>query len=163
MRPLTQEYVQELFEYRDGKLYWKQDRGNHKVNGKQAGFIHTNTGYRRVTIDHRNHLEHRIIFLHHFGYLPECLDHIDGNCINNSIENLRQASFTQNMHNRKLNKDNKSGVKGVRFVPSRNLWVARIRQKDTLVFLKYYKTLEEAKKGIEVARLELHKEFARHE
>lgn len=163
MRTLTQEYLQELFDYRDGELYWKTDRGRSKVKNKRAGYVHKQSGYRRVSINHRSQLEHRIIFLHQFGYLPECLDHKDGNPLNNNIENLRPATYTQNMYNRKLNSDNKSGVKGVWYVPSRKCWRARIRAKDSLLFCKYYKTLEEAEKAIKQARDLFHKEFARHD
>jgi hypothetical protein len=163
MRELTQEYLQELFDYKDGCLYWKNDRNTVKVKNKRAGYVHTQTGYRRLSINHYPYLEHRIIFLHQFGYLPKCLDHKDGNRENNNIENLRPATYVENMHNRKLNKDNKSGIKGVWYVPSRQSWRARIRSKNLLVFCKYYKTLEEAEKGIKQARAELHKEFARHE
>lgn len=162
MRQLTQEYLQELFEYRDGELYWKLSTNRRRIQNKKAGTIRPD-GYKVVFIDKKNYLAHRVIFLHQRGFLPECLDHIDNNPSNNLIENLRPATRSQNMQNKKLHKNNTTGVKGVYFVTSRNKWYARIREHGKLVFHKYCKTLEEAQYVLTQAREQLHKEFARHE
>jgi hypothetical protein len=41
------------------------------------------------------------------------IDHIDGNAANNRIENLREATNSQNLANHEKNKNNTSGFKGV--------------------------------------------------
>ena len=41
------------------------------------------------------------------------IDHVDGDHLNNQRKNLRFASATQNLQNRKLPKNNKTGYKGV--------------------------------------------------
>jgi len=54
-----------------------------------------------------------LIFLYHHGYLPKFVDHIDGNKKNNRIENLREATKSQNAMNQKVSTRNTSGIKGV--------------------------------------------------
>tara|TARA_R110000851_G_scaffold10268_2_gene37205 strand:+ start:643 stop:1125 length:483 start_codon:yes stop_codon:yes gene_type:complete len=65
------------------------------------------SGYHRVTIDGKTRYLHRITFLFLYGYLPEIVDHIDGNPSNNSKGNLRAATAEENSMN-------KGGVEGVR-------------------------------------------------
>lgn len=55
----------DLFNYSDGKLYWKTRRGPIKA-GTQAGGI-SDTGYIGVIINGRYHLAHRIIWEMHNG------------------------------------------------------------------------------------------------
>ena len=43
------------------------------------------------------------------------IDHIDGNSKNNKIENLREATLSQNCQNQKIRNTNTSGTKGVWF------------------------------------------------
>ena len=52
------------------------------------------------------------------------VDHIDGNSLNNHVNNLRWVNNLQNTLNSKLSISNKSGVKGVRFHEGRNKWVS---------------------------------------
>ena len=43
----------------------------------------------------------------------KCVDHIDSNRLNNTISNLRWCNSQENQHNRQLNENNTSGVKGI--------------------------------------------------
>jgi hypothetical protein len=52
------------------------------------------------------------------------VDHIDGNSLNNHVNNLRWVNNQQNTLNSKLPISNKSGKKGVWFHQGRNKWVA---------------------------------------
>jgi len=54
-----------------------------------------------------------------------CIDHIDGNTLDNRKKNLRECSYSQNMWNLKKIYG-KSKFKGVTFVPSKKKWGARI-------------------------------------
>ena len=56
-------------------------------------------GYRQLMIDGVRLLEHRVIAAMHGMSLDHCIDHIDGNTINNKIENLRPATQAQNTRN----------------------------------------------------------------
>lgn len=159
---MNQEYLKKLFYYDDGWLYWKEDRGPKKVKDKKAGSIVKTTGYWRVCIDNKSYALHRLIFLYHHGNLPSHLDHINGNILDNRIENLRPASLSQNCHNSRRYKNSKSGVKGVFWAPSKNKWIARIRMNRKNVFLKYCDTLEEATMCVRQAREKYHGEFTNH-
>ena len=76
-----------------------------------------NNGYKTVYLSTNTHskmmLLHRLVFLVHHNYLPNIVDHIDGEKTNNSIDNLREATHSQNMMNSKKGKNNTSGFKGV--------------------------------------------------
>lgn len=55
------------------------------------------------------------------------VDHINGNRLDNRKANLRKATRSENMRNRKIAKNNKSGFKGVWFNTKRDRWVAYIK------------------------------------
>lgn len=108
---LTQEYIQSLFTYSSGKLYWKASRKGAK-HDRPAGTLNSN-GYIRISIDKKLYYAHQLIYLFHHGNMPKCIDHISGDKSDNSKENLRIASVQENARNQKKRTDNTSGYKGV--------------------------------------------------
>ena len=117
---LTKELLESLFHYIDGSLIRKTGRVGDI--GSVAGCIHRGTGYVHVKIDHKAYKLHRLVFLLHHGYLPEIVDHIDGNKANNRIENLRGATKSQNSMNQKIRSTNTSSVKGVSWHKVNKKW-----------------------------------------
>lgn len=107
--------LNEIFEYKDGKLYWKYTLKFGAIKARQRAGYACPDGYRKVGIDKKSYMEHRIIWrMHHpRGRMPAFLDHIDGNRSNNKIENLRSVTISENQNNRhsnyklKAKKDNK--------------------------------------------------------
>ena len=91
---MTQEYALSLFEYIDGKLFWKVNR-KRAIKGNEAGCI-KGKGYKYVCVDGVSHRVHRLIFLMHHGYTPPIIDHEDDNRLNNRIENLQELSNSEN-------------------------------------------------------------------
>ena len=150
----------ELFEYRDGALYWKAVRRGHKV-GSVAGRLDT-AGYWRVNTGGRKHLNHRIIFLMHYGYMPDFIDHIDGNRANNLIENLRESTGNQNQHNARTRKDNASGVKGVHLHKDTGKWCVQLKINGKPKHIGLFSELDVARQAVEAARQQLHGEFMNH-
>lgn len=69
---------------------------------------------------------HRIIYSLFFDKTPEdfVIDHIDGNCYNNKISNIRLVTVRENSFNRKMSSRNTSGVTGVRFDEKENRFTA---------------------------------------
>ena len=106
---------------------------------------------------------HRMIFLVHHGYLPEVIDHIDGNQDNNNIKNLRGVTLSQNQFNRKIDKRSTTGVKGVTWCKKNQRYVAQIRIHYKEHYVGSFKALEDATKAIIEFREKHHGEFARHE
>jgi len=113
-----------------GQIFWRE-RDNKSFNsrfaGKEAGTV-TVAGYRSVCLRKRLWFVHRVVWLLHYGENPNGeIDHIDGNKLNNRIQNLRCVTHAQNMKNLRINSANKTGVAGVCFDNSRALWLASIR------------------------------------
>ena len=155
---LTAEYVNELFRYDNGKLYWKIDKKKMKPND-EAGRTKSN-GYCEVRIDGKLYGTHRIIFLMTYGYLPKIIDHIDGNPRNNNIENLREATHAQNMKNSKIPKHNTSGIKGVYWDARYKKWIASCYVDNVHKHVGTFDDIVEAAIALDKFRKEFHKEFA---
>jgi hypothetical protein len=90
-----------------------------------------------------------------------CVDHKNGNSLDNRKCNLRIATHGQNTKNAKLNKRSTSGHKGVTWHKPGNKWRAQIQNNGKKMHLGYFNTKEEAAKAYNIAALELFGEFAR--
>ena len=103
---------------------------------------------------------HRLVYEAHYGEIPEgmLIDHIDNNKTNNNIDNLRLATLSENMCNRKIHKNNKIGYKNIILTKFNTYLVQIIKNKKT-VYCITFKSLEEAIKNRDI-QLELyHKNF----
>jgi hypothetical protein len=149
------------YEYRDGKLYHKNNVLTVAKKGDCVTRVN-NKGYVVVGLKGKQYLAHRIVFLMHHGYLPKVTDHVDGGKTNNRIENLRECSYSQNNCNTTLRKDNKSGHKGVFFRKDTNKWSARINYNGVDKSLGCFLNKEDAVEAYRKAADELHKEFANY-
>ena len=159
---MTKDQIEELLEYRDGGLYWKVSNRASVSVGRRVGCIH-HSGYRHFRIFGKLYREHRVIFFLHHGYFPEFVDHIDGDRQNNRIENLREATKSQNNMNAKLRKDNTSGIKGVSWHKQHKKWYVCLNLNRKQKFIGLFDDLELAELVSIEAKDKYHKEFARHE
>lgn len=89
------------------------------------------------------------------------VDHIDGDGLNNQKENLRVCTHSENLKNRKIGKNNKSGLKGVSWYSRVEKWVAFIEVDGKQIGLGYFLTKENAYKAYCEACIEYHGKFAR--
>lgn len=158
---INQEFLLSLFEYKDGELFWKQDRKANKIKGKKAGCL-GGIGYLQTKINDILYKNHRLIFMMHYGYLPKLIDHIDGNPLNNRIENLREATVAQNMMNSKLFLNNTSGAKGVEWSKRLKKWTVRIQIDGKRKYFGSYYDIQVAKFVAETMRHKYHGKFANH-
>ena len=152
---VSQERVLELFKYEDGKLFRRSD-------GKEVGCYTKKHRYARMGIDGRGYKVHRIIFLYHHGYLPDIIDHINGDCYDNRIENLREANTHQNRQNSRIYSTSKSGVKNVYWEQGCKKWRVTFTINYKRKTFGYYTDLEEAKQVATSMRDKYFKEFANH-
>ena len=156
---LTQEYLNTLFEYRDGALYRRISRGPQHA-GTRAG-TKTKKGYIRVRVDGTFYMEHRLVFFMFHNRWPEMTDHINGVRDDNRIENLRECTAAQNSHNAK-GKGQRDLPKGIHYHKKRQRYVAYIDTNGTRKNVGEFKDLGKATAALEAAREELHGEFAKH-
>lgn len=161
MIEFTSEELHKLFQYNNGQLYWKtRDRNyfesdrdhrwwNSRYSGTRAGANRKDSSsslnYRWVKIFKKSYPEQNIIWFMCHGYYPiNILDHIDHDPSNNRIENLREVTPSENSKNRKLSKNNKSGVHGVAWVEKYATWRVTIRVDNKTISLGCYKSLFDA-------------------
>lgn len=108
----SQLFLLSIFEYRNGKLFWKQKTSNlSRIQiGDEAGTL-DNDGYLKVTINRVNYQVHNIIWKMLTGNDPVGeIDHIEKSYPkDNRIENLRDVSHQENCKNKAKNKNNTSG------------------------------------------------------
>jgi len=107
------EYLLSIFEYKDGKLFWKERPVNHfksergwkifnkRYANKEAGYNHKVNNYVEVRIDGLLHKAHRVIYkmFHTFDESLQ-IDHVNRDPSDNRIENLRVVTNQQNSLNR---------------------------------------------------------------
>lgn len=157
---LSQQELLELFEYRDGDLYWKIKPAKNKNAGLKAGSINKN-GYCAIQAKGQLSYAHRFIYAMFHGFIPKTIDHIDGNPSNNKIENLREATQGQNLCNKPKQLNNKSGIKGVFWDSRRKEWTATCQVNGKSI-RKYCKNIDEAQIIVRKLREQLHGQFAHH-
>lgn len=119
--------LQEVLDYdrATGVFTWKQ-----KIGRRSAGAAGTVMfdGYRRIGIDGKQYRAHDLAWLWERGLMPDfLLDHRNRNRDDNSIDNLRQASQSQNLANTEKRSNNTSGYKGVSKLRGREKWIATIK------------------------------------
>jgi hypothetical protein len=159
---LTQKCFLQVFEFKDGFLYWKTPLKFSKMKpGDKAGRLVTD-GHLQTCVAGNRLYNHRIIFMMVHGYMPEQVDHIDCNPLNNQIHNLRPATNCENLKNRRLFKSNKSGVKGVIWHKKSKKWMGYVSNNSIRKTLGMFDTIEEAEKVVKSFREQSHGEFARH-
>ena len=109
----------------------------------------------------RKHVKlHKVLLWCPDGYQ---IDHINGNTLDNRLENLRIVTRAQNQWNSKISKNNKCGYKGVCWAKSKNKYKAEIMKHGKKYFLEHFDCPKEAHEAYKLKAVELHGEYARFE
>lgn len=176
-RPLPDvAYLRECLDYdpETGEFRWKtrplghfvSARGHWQWNPKFAGKIAGSLdrlGYRLIGIDGVLFRAHRLAWLLVHGEpVPVEIDHYDRNPDNNSADNLRAATRSENMANTVLRRDSTVGAKGVQRQPN-GRFQAVIRHRNMRFCLGTFDTIEEAAEARRKAARHLNGEFARYD
>jgi len=160
--------LHKLFEYRDGDLYWKVTNKGRGDISKPAGTIN-DLGYRVIKIKGKLYKAHRLIyqmFNEQWDITDNShdnsIDHKDEDKLNNSIDNLRVATSSQQQHNRGNMKNNTSGTTGVIWNKRAGKWCVQIKVNKKKHYGGLFVNKEDViAKAIQM-RDELHGEFANH-
>ena len=92
---------------------------------------------------------HRMVFLLHYGYLPDCIDHINNRRLDNNPANLRAVTSAQNCSNRTSAKSAVSKYLGVH--KQRKKWRAEISIDGANKYLGSFEREVDAAKAYDVA------------
>jgi hypothetical protein len=118
-------------------------------------------GYRYISIDGRSYRASRLAYLYMTGEWPEHqIDHKNVNPGDDSWDNLREATQSQNKRNSKKYKNNTTGYKCVYWDADRNCYTVRMAMNGKRLRLGRYSTIEEAHQAYLAKVQELHGEFA---
>lgn len=160
-----------VFETETGVFKWAPRRPdtlkNRQWNGRFAGKVVggiTKDGYLRTTIEYSGKalsiLLHRVAWAFSRGSWPvSIIDHRNENKSDNRADNLRIASYAQNIANRV--QINSTGVKGVRYDKRTGKFQARIMVTGKSIHLGMFDCAVEAGNAYDDAAKEYYKDFAK--
>lgn len=148
-KEISQSYIKSIFNYDpdSGVITFRHSR-------KPLSTMSTN-GYLVARLGNEFFMSHRIAWVIINGMIPEGVevDHMDGDKLNNRIENLRLVSHSVNMKNVGKRKSNTSGVTGVTITKS-GKYRARVKSNGVYILNASCETLEEAASLVKKVRLE---------
>ena len=151
------QYIIENYFYKHGKVYNKKT--NREVGHKVLP-TKNNRGQTYMAMNYRDNGKLRVAFVHRVVWLlnngdwPKyTIDHIDGDSLNNNIENLRDVTIGENNKNKKMYSKNKTGFKGVREEKGR--YRAQITCFSKTYYLGYHDTPEDAARAYDKKAKEL--------
>jgi len=142
--------METFIKIQDYENYSISDKGN-VMNNKTKKILKNQIGtdgYYKLSISKNGILKsfriHRLIGIH---FIPnpdnkQFIDHIDNNILNNSIENLRWATISENCRNKKKQQGTSSIYKGV--IKKGDKWRSEIIVNKHLKHLGYFTDEKEA-------------------
>lgn len=148
------------YEPSTGVFTWVKTLTNRIKIGDAAGSINSK-GYRVIRILGIQYYAHRLAWLYVHGFFPHQVDHKNTVKSDNSIDNLRVATSTQNNCNVGATSRNKSGHKGVSWYPRFRKWRACIKKDGKQIHLGYFSSAQAAAQAYESAGIDLHGQFFR--
>lgn len=124
-----------------GLILWEKSPTNSTKANTEAGTI--DCGRKRIKFKGRRYPYSSVAWFLFYGEWPKnIIDHIDGDSLNNKIENLRDVSTRENQSNMAVHR--KGHLVGSTFNRHRNKWHSRIWHNGKSVHLGFYSTDKEA-------------------
>lgn len=140
---MDQKRLKELLTYNPetGEFFNLTNRSPNAKKGGRAGSIQLN-GYKTTNLDNKKYLNHRLAWVYVSGEWPKGeIDHLDGNKVNNSINNLRDVIPQHNKQNiKRAMSHSKRGILGVS--KNHNRYMARIKLDGVPTYIGTYDTEE---------------------
>lgn len=159
MSHITQKQLKTELRYDSvtGVFTWLAARQGRQIK-KPIG-TYRSDGYLQVRIFGKIYLLHKLAWLYVYGVLPGEIDHKNRNKADNSIDNLREATRSQNNVNSDMRINNTSGFKGVWLHKETGKWRAMIKFEGKNNSLGLFNTKEEAGAAYIKTRAALYGEF----
>lgn len=158
---LTQDSLKSVLIYdSSGHFIWLCNRPGGAKSGDTAGYTN-GSGRSQVNVFGKRYQVSHLVWLYFYGIFPHFeIDHIDGNCSNNRIENLRDVDHRTNLENRnRVNKrasGRSSTLLGVSWKKDRSKWVANIGTLGATKHLGYFDSESSAHAAYLSAKREIH-------
>lgn len=138
-----------------GVFSWRIQNGQRGKVGAVAGTF-DGQAYWRIQVDRKKYKAHRLAWFYVHGVWPEHVDHINGDCLDNRLVNLREVTHAENHQNRrKPNAGTKVGMLGVDYKEGQG-YRARITLNGKQNHLGYFSTADEASKAYVEAKRAVH-------
>lgn len=156
---ITQAYLKERLDYNKdtGVFTWKRRPGssrtinswNTRYSGAEAGTVRLCTKskslyYSFINLLNKPRRSHGLAWLYVYGENAPLIDHIDGDGLNNKIENLRSTTQSINTRKAKVSTKNTSGYKGVSLRSDTKRWTARSKVDGKYKSLGTFNSKEDA-------------------
>ena len=143
---LTAEKLRELLTYcLESGIFRRRVSAGRARAGDIAGRVNPTKGYLRICINGKDYAAHRLAWLYVYGVWPSAeIDHINRVKTDNRIDNLTEATRTENNRNKGKSKNNTSGHVGVSWDKTKQKWYAYIQHDSKRIHLGYYDVLEDA-------------------
>ena len=164
MPPISPQQLREILHYdpKTGGLTWKAYGSPQRVAkyaGKPAFTSVDSTGYRQGRVLGRKYYAHRVAYALTTGSWPEeCVDHINGDRLDNRWSNLRAATLSQNGANRRKVRG-ASAFLGVHKHGS-GRWAASVQKDGKREHLGLFSSEVEASRAYQTAAMRVHGEYA---
>lgn len=155
---ITQSRLKELLHYEPdtGVFTWLVRTSDSVRIGDLAGGCHGNR-YRRIRIDGKLYLAHRLAWLYMTGAWPDNqIDHVNGVRDDNRIANLREATNAENQQNRAKDVRNTSGFPGVSWCRRDSKWRGLIKFEGRQKYLGVFDSPADAHAAYLKAKAERH-------
>jgi len=113
-------------------------------------------------IDH-GYLRNKSVYLHRMllDFPKGCIDHIDGNPLNNKRNNLRICSQQENTMNKRKSRNSSSKFKGVSWIKRDRRWYACINKDYKTYSLGTFKDEIDAAKAYDKKAIEMFGKYAK--
>lgn len=161
---ISVERLNKLFCYdpKTGILTNKIKRSSRAIKGAISGKVN-DQGYLCVCVDRVCVRVHRLVFAMYYGKWPkQQIDHSNGNRSDNRIENLREATHSQNLQNTKKRENNTSGVHGVHWSKRAKKWQVQIEHQRKRIYIGIFENLTDATFARKEAEKKYHAEYSHH-
>ena len=150
---LTSEYLHKYFIYNKkySVLIWKIQQWNNMLYRgiKCAGSVN-NSGYLMIEIGKGIYGAHRLIWLYLYDKWPDnFIDHINGNTLDNRLDNIRDVTHQENQQNRIEHRN--GNLVGANYIVRSKTWESAITFNKIRYRLGHYNTAKLANEAYTIA------------